>query len=248
MNDQQSISRLLEHRVELLNLAASSPRSADLIAMYADDFESTRMVYLPDGEVQKTSGDLADLKRVISNFTDSPSNRIVSRMDTIHYLQIFDRTAVVIFSGSYNMIETETNTSLYEGMVINTMYLRNTPNGWKIADQYSTEVRGSISKYPCRYELYQKDANEMLLSVKVPDGQSFAQKYLDVNFSEMSGTVTLIRTNHGDEFAWENNTLRVLRENAGTSFTGRPNSKTAVCEELVLYYYGDVCSGVKLEK
>jgi len=247
-SDIQDVTHLVMHRAELMNLASSSPRSSELIDMYTDDFESTRMIYLPDGQVRKVTGDLARLKSIVSNYNDSQATRVVSKVDTIHYINVLGNTAIVIFSGNYSMIETETNTALYDGLVITTMYLRRSPNGWKIADQFTTEVRGNINKYPCAYELYQKDANEMLVSVKVPDGQAFAQQYVDINFSELSPGVTLVKTSQGDEFAWEGNNLRNLREGAATTFTGRANSKPAVCEQMVMYYFGNTCSGVKLEK
>ena len=49
---------------------------------------------------------------------------------------------------------------------------------------YVTELRTSISRYPCGYELYQKDANELLVNVKVPAGSRFQNEYIDIRFKE----------------------------------------------------------------
>jgi hypothetical protein len=149
---------------------------------------------------------------------------------------------------NYQMKNNWTDEEMYSGEQIITANFKKTPDGWKFKDMYVTELRSSISRYPCGYELYQKDANELLVNVKVPAGSRFQNEYIDIRFTETKPQVFAINTDRGDEFFWENGALRSAISNDASAIIARPTSKTGVCESIIMFYHGDVCSGTRLHK
>jgi hypothetical protein len=247
-DEEVAIKALIERRAELINLAKSTPRITDLLKLHTSAFRSMSAIYTPDGEVQRTDADMAMLKRVLSNYSDAGDQQYVTSLKNIAYSQIYERSAVVIYSTEYKMINAETKKVLYGGDQIVTANLKNTADGWKFHDMYVTEIRSTVNRYPCPYELYQKDANELLVSVKVPAGSQFKNEYIDIRFTETNGGAYIIQTDKGDEFTWENNVLRATISNGSAAIADRPNSKTGVCESIIMYYNRAVCSAVVKQK
>ncbi len=247
-DDEIAIKALIERRAELINLAKSSPRVSDLLKLHTSDFRTITAVYTPDGEVKRRNMDLTTIKRILSHYSDAGDQQYVTTVKEIAYSKIYERTAVVIYSVEYKMINAENQKTMYSGDQIVTANLKKTLDGWKFHDMYITEIRSTINRYPCLYELYQKDANEMLVSVKVPAGSQFRNEYIDVRFTETNGGGYIIQTDRGDEFTWENNVLRAIISNEGAVITDRPNSKTGVCESIIMYYNREVCSAVIRQK
>jgi|GEM_PF-3316077 len=247
-DEEVAIKALIERRAELINLAKSSPRITDLLKLHTSDFRMMNAIYTPDGEVQRSDADLATIKRILSHYSDAGDQQYVTSVKNIAYSKIYERTAVVIYAVEYKMINAENQMTMYGGDQIVTANLKKTPDGWKFHDIYVTEIRSTVNRYPCPYELYQKDANELLVSVKVPAGSQFKNEYIDIRFTEASGGTYIIQTDKGDEFTWENNVLRATISNNAAGIADRPNSKTGVCEALIMYYNRAVCSAAIKQK
>jgi len=247
-DDEMAIKALIERRAELINLAKSTPRITDLLKIHTSDFRTINAIYTPDGEVTRSDYDLTVIKRILSHYSDAGDQQYVAAVKEIAYSKIYDRSAVVIYGVEYKMINAVNQQTMYGGDQIVTAHLKKTVDGWKFQDMYITEIRSTVNRYPCRYELYRKDANELLVSVKIPAGSEFKNEYIDVRFTETNGGFYIIQTDKGDEFTWENNILRVTTPSGGASITDRPNSKTGVCESIIMYYNRDVCSAVIKQK
>ncbi len=246
--DEVAIKALIERRAELINLAKSTPRITDLLKLHTSDFKTINAIYTPDGELKRSDYDLATLKRILSHYSDAGDQQYVTEVKDIAYSKIYERTAVVIYGVEYKMINAENQKTMYGGDQIVTAHLKKTPDGWKFHDMFITEIRSTVNRYPCQYELYQKDANELLVSVKVPAGSEFKNEYIDVRFTEVSGGAYIIQTDKGDEFTWENNVLRATISNNAAGIADRPNSKTGVCEAIIMYYNRAVCSAAVQQK
>lgn len=247
-DDEVAIKALIERRAELINLAKSTPRVTDLFKLHTSTFRTITAVYTPDGEVQRTDADMAMLKRILSNYSDSGDQQYVTTIKNIAYSQIYDRSAVVIYAVEYKMINAENHKTMYGGDQIVTANLKKTADGWKFNDMYITEIRSTVNRYPCSYELYQKDASELLVSVKVPAGSQFKNQYIDIRFTDAGGGTYIVQTDRGDEFTWENNVLRATMSNNATAITDRPNSKSGVAESIIMYYNRAVCSATIQQK
>lgn len=247
-DDEMAIKALIERRAELINLAKSSPRVTDLLKLHTSDFRTIHAMYTPDGEMKRTDSDLAVIKRVLSHYSDAGDQQYVTEVKEIAYSKIYERTAVVIYGVEYKMINAANQKTMYGGDQIVTANLKKTLDGWKFHDMYVTEIRSTINRYPCPYELYQKDPNELLVSVKVPAGSQFRNEYIDIRFTEPAGGTYIIQTDKGDEFTWENNVLRATISNDAASIADRPNSKIGVCEALIMYYNRAVCSAAVKQK
>lgn len=247
-DDEMAIKALIERRAELINLAKSTPRITDLLKLHTSAFRTINAVYTPDGEVKRSDNDLTVIKRVLSHYSDAGDQQYVTEVKNIAYSKIYERTAVVIYGVEYKMINAENQKTMYGGDQIVTAHLKKTPDGWKFNDMYITEIRSTVNRYPCPYELYQKDANELLVSVKVPAGSQFKNEYIDVRFTETNGGAYIVQTDKGDEFTWENNVLRATISNDAAGIADRPNSKTGVCESLIMYYNRAVCSAAVQQK
>lgn len=245
---EAEITNLIQHRIDLINLAHSAPRSAELVNLHAKEFQASNTTYLPDGTFEQRTLSLEDFKRVLSNYADSDSHKFSIKLNDIPFIRVFDKTGVAIYTASYTMNDMVSGQPLYGSDQIITVHVKSTPDGWKFVDQHVTEIRDKINKYPCTYELYQKDENEMLVNVKFPAGNTFKHEYIDINFNEVSSGVYMVRTNVGDEFAWENNTLRALTSDNSSELTSRPNSKYAVCKDIVMYYHSGSCSDLRQDK
>jgi hypothetical protein len=247
-DDEMAIKALIEKRAELINLAKSTPRISELLKLHTTNFRRINAIYTPDGEVQRSDYDMTILKRVLSNYSDSGDQQYVTAVKNIAYSKIYESTAVVIYAVEYEMINAENQKTMYGGDQIVTAHFKKSADGWKFDDMYVTEIRSTINRYPCNYELYQKDQNELLVSVKVPAGSRFINQYIDIRFIEKNVGVYIVQTDRGDEFTWENNVLRVTTSNNGATITDRPNSKTGVTEAIIMYYNRAVCSATILQK
>ena len=246
--DETAIRELIQQRSDLLNIMHSAPRINQALNLLTKDYVSRRTVYLPDGETESSRTDIETLKRVLSNYSDSDSHRYRHNISNIPYIEVFNTSAIALATASYTWEDANTGNVLFGSDEIMTFNLKKTPDGWKIRELYTSEIRTTINKYPCPYELYQKDANEMLVNAKVPAGSTFKHEYIDIRFTDVGGGVYTVQTNKGDEFSWEDNTLRSTISNNDSALAGRPNSKKAVCETLIMYYYNDVCESVRMEK
>ena len=245
---EQAIEDVLRERTELLNVAKSGPYMSKLVKLHTPDYVNRRTVYLPDGTVQTSEVSFDQFKRILSNYGDSDTHTYKTKLMNIPFMKVFDRSAVAIYTTSYELLNSNTGEVLYGSEQIITADMKYSPDGWKVARMHVTEIRDKINKYPCAYELYQKDENELLVNVKVPNGSSFAHKYIDINFSEVDPNVYMVTTSYGDEFSWEGGVLRVLTSNTDSSYAARPNSKNAVCKELIMYYHNDSCTDALFEK
>ena len=246
--DEQAISEVINKRHDLINLAKSTPRISELLNLHTSDYVQINTVYTPDGEVSRRESDLSAVKRVLSHYSDAGDVQYETNVDNIAFSQIYERSAVAIYRASYSMNDVLSGNEMYSGTQIITANLKKTPDGWKFRDIYTTELRTNINKYPCGYELYQKDANELLVSVKVPAGSVFKNEYIDIRFNETKPGFFIVQTDRGDEFSWENNVLRSTMSNDDAEIAGRPNSKTGVCEGIIMYYHSDVCSDTRMTK
>jgi hypothetical protein len=247
--DEQAIVELIQERYKLVNIAKSTPRIAELLKLHTNDFTTISTIYLPDGSSSRRETDIDGFKRVLSNYSDAGTDvEYRTTVENVAFSQVYDKSAVAIYRVSYFLKDLTDGSELFSGNQIVTADFKNTPDGWKFRDMYITEFRSQINKYPCAYELYQKDADEMLVSVKLPAGNAFKNEYIDVRFNETKPGLNIIYTDRGDEFSWENNVLRITKSDNSAEIIGRPNNKTAVCDELILYYHGNVCSGVRMIK
>jgi len=246
--DEQEIAELIKTREELINLAKSTPRISELVNLHTSDFVSVNTVYLPDGSFTRKERDLDGWKTVLSHYADAGDLQYEVSFENLAFAQVYERTAVAIYRISYEMKDVWDKSVLYGGDQIITANFRKTPDGWKYRDIYVTELRSTINKYPCTYELYQKDANEMLVNVKVPAGSEFRNEYIDVRFKELKPGLNIIHTDKGDEFSWENNVLRASASSESAEIIGRPNSKTAVCDDLIMYYHSTHCADARMNK
>ena len=247
-NDDTEIKALIQKRAELINVAKSTPRISELMKLHASDFKSISTTYTPDGESTRRESDMAAIKRVLSHYSDAGDQQYIVSVADIPFTQVYDKSAVAIYTTNYQMKNNWTDEEMYSGEQIITANFKKTPDGWKFKDMYITELRTSISRYPCGYELYQKDANELLVNVKVPAGSRFQNEYIDIRFKENKPEVYAINTDRGDEFFWEEGALRSAISNDASAIIGRPNSKTGVCENIIMFYHGDVCSGTRQHK
>ncbi len=242
------IKALIQKRAELINVAKSTPRISELMKLHLNDFKLINTTYTPDGESSRRESDMAALKRVLSHYSDAGDQQYTVTVTDIPYTKVYDKSAIAIFTTGYQMKNNWTDEEMYSGEQIITANFKKTPDGWKFKDMYVTELRTSISRYPCGYELYQKDANELLVNVKVPAGSRFQNEYIDIRFTETRPQVFSINTDRGDEFFWENGALRSAISNDASAIIARPTSKTGVCENIIMFYHGDVCSGTRLQK
>jgi len=245
---EAEIKALINRRAELINVAKSTPRIGELLKLHTSDFTTINTVYTPDGESSRRQSDINAIKRVLSNYSDAGDQQYITNIQEIPFIKVYEKTAVAIYSTTYQMKNNWTDAEMYSGEQIITADFKKTPDGWKFKDMYVTELRTSISRYPCGYELYQKDANELLVNVKVPAGSQFRNEYIDIRFTETSPKLYAIQTDRGDEFVWEEGALRSTISNDEAAIVGRPNSKTAVCENIIMFYHGDACSGTRQHK
>jgi len=247
-DDEVAIKALIERRAELINLAKSAPRITDLFKLHTGTFRTITAVYTPDGKVRRTDADMAMLKRIFSNYSDSGDQQYVTTVKDIAYSQIYERSAVVIYAVEYKMINAVNQKTMYGGDQIVTANLKKTADGWKFHDMYITEIRSTINRYPCTYDLYRQDADDLLVDVTVPAGSRFNSKYIEIRFTETHGGAYIIQTDKGDEFTWENNVLRATMSNNAAAITDRPNSKKGVCEAIIMYYNREACSATIMQK
>jgi hypothetical protein len=246
--DEEALVQLIQKRQELINIAKSTPRIPELVNLHTPDFVSVTTAYLPDGTSTRKERDLTNWKEVLSNYANAGDLEYHTKLENIAFSQVFEKSAVVIYRSSYVMKDVWDKSELYGGDQIITANFRKTPDGWKYRDIYITELTNKINKFPCTYELYQKDADVLLVNVKLPSGNEFKNEYIDIRFSEPKPGLNIIRTDKGDEFSWENNVLRATISNDSSAIVGRPNSKTGVCDELIMHYHGQVCSNVRMTK
>ncbi len=193
-SDDEALLNLIEQRHELINIAKSTPRIPDLVNLHTSDFVSVSTVYMPDGSSSRRERDLNAWKKVLSNYSDAGDLEYNTKVENIAFSQIFEKTAVVIYRTSYTMQDVWDKSVLYGGDQIVTANFRKTPDGWKYRDIYITELRSTINKYPCTYELYQKDANELLVNVKLPAGHEFKNEYIDIRFKETKPGLHIVLT------------------------------------------------------
>ena len=219
-DDDQAIREVINKRHELINLAKSRPVISELLNLHTKEYVQVTSIYTPDGGVSRRESDLDGAKRILSHYSDAGDVQYVTNVENIAFSQVFDRSAVVIYRASYAMNDANTGQEMYSGNQIITANLKKTPDGWKYNDIYTTELRLNISKYPCGYELYQKDANELLTNVKLPAGGAFKNEYIDIRFHETKPGFFIVQTDRGDEFSWENNVLRATISNDDAEIIG----------------------------
>ena len=147
------------------------------------------------------------------------------------------------------MKDFDTDEELFGGREIVTAHMKKTGAGWQIRDLYATEIRNDIRKYICPYEVFQKNTNEMVITVKYPNGKYFENEYLNVNFKELSGGNVSVQTNKGQECIWEKPNFGIKEDDEGRyTPLGRPNSESQVIEAIIMYNHKGVCTDVVMNQ
>ena len=94
--DEQAIRAVIQKRADLLNNIKATESKKGVPGILTEDYTSLRVEYMPDRSTKKTAMDYHTMKQRLEHFSDATSFALSYTLNDINFIDVYDRSAVVI--------------------------------------------------------------------------------------------------------------------------------------------------------
>ncbi len=243
---EQEIRQIIQQRAKHINSMRNPLDVKEYMDIFTPTYTAMRSDYLVDGTVNHSTVTKESMQNRINSYALNEKNPLSYTLDKINFINVLGTTAVANYTGNF---EVRSNGAVTLGGFQNvTSTFVKTNQGWKISRSHITEVRTTMQQYTCKFQMFTQNKESFMAKVSYPIGSSFETDFLEVDLDDMGGNNYMLNTSKGDQFAWENGTLKIPNAKTGVIRSAVATSPPAVFRELIKYYFPQNCPEAELEK